>query len=215
MNPRRRLVDQEPAGAGRRLVAFGLDLLIAHVAVVVVLQLVLEPLWQAIGLDWLRVGWFFVLYTFLTLSLPILLYFAGYESSARQATPGMQWLGLLVTDGAGERIGLGRALGRNAVKLLPFQIAGLAVGLPANPFFDPLLGQWVWPSADAVHPWLLVGLLLAIVLAGLYLLVLILDGDGRAPHDRLTGTYVLRRDPRHSPRLASGDGPQRADAAAP
>lgn len=215
MNPRRRMIDQEPAGAGRRLLAFAADLLIAYLAVVVLLQLVLDPLWQAIDPGWLRVGWFFAVYTFFTVSLPILLYFAGYESSGKQATIGMQWLGLRVTDEDGQKIGLPRAILRNLIKLLPFEVARLAVALPANPFVHPLTGELTMPSGPELHPWLVIGLLLAIVLLGLYLLMLLLDGDGRAPHDRLSRTYVLRRDGSPDHGRPASVAPAQGDPAAP
>jgi uncharacterized RDD family membrane protein YckC len=43
---------------------------------------------------------------------------ACFESSAWQATPGKRLLGLSVTDERGQRISLGRATGRNLVKLI-------------------------------------------------------------------------------------------------
>lgn len=39
-------------------------------------------------------------------------YYAGFHSSARQATPGKRAFGIKVTDRAGARIGLGRGIGR-------------------------------------------------------------------------------------------------------
>jgi uncharacterized RDD family membrane protein YckC len=46
------------------------------------------------------------------------LYFALFESSSHQATPGKMALGLAVTDEAGNRIGFGRATGRYFAKIL-------------------------------------------------------------------------------------------------
>ncbi len=46
------------------------------------------------------------------------LYFAVFESSPRQATPGKMMLGLFVTDIHGRRITFGRALGRTLSKIL-------------------------------------------------------------------------------------------------
>ncbi|HET7266573.1 MAG TPA: RDD family protein [Oleiagrimonas sp.] len=48
----------------------------------------------------------------------IWLYFALFESSSTQATPGKMALGLLVTDEQGRRIGFGRATGRYFGKIL-------------------------------------------------------------------------------------------------
>jgi uncharacterized RDD family membrane protein YckC len=46
------------------------------------------------------------------------LYFALFESSRRQATPGKMLLGIFVTDAQGRRISFGRALGRNLSRVL-------------------------------------------------------------------------------------------------
>ena len=45
-------------------------------------------------------------------------YFALFESSAWQATPGKLALGLVVTDSAGGRISIGRAVARNCARIL-------------------------------------------------------------------------------------------------
>src|SRR5690606_10177125 len=46
------------------------------------------------------------------------LYFASFESSTKQATPGKMALGIIVTDYEGERISFGKALGRKFAKIL-------------------------------------------------------------------------------------------------
>lgn len=50
------------------------------------------------------------------------LYFAGMESSSKQATLGKIALGIKVTDVAGNRIGFGRATGRHFAKILSAMI---------------------------------------------------------------------------------------------
>jgi uncharacterized RDD family membrane protein YckC len=45
-------------------------------------------------------------------------YFACFESSDFQATPGKLAMGLVVTNAMGGRIGIGRAIGRNCARLL-------------------------------------------------------------------------------------------------
>jgi uncharacterized RDD family membrane protein YckC len=59
-----------------------------------------------------------VLFSFLALFLVSWFYFALFESSARQATPGKMMLGLFVTDLEGRRISFARALGRTLAKVL-------------------------------------------------------------------------------------------------
>ncbi len=45
-------------------------------------------------------------------------YYAGLESSAKQATPGKMAIGIIVTDLEGERLTFGRATGRHFAKIL-------------------------------------------------------------------------------------------------
>jgi uncharacterized RDD family membrane protein YckC len=53
-------------------------------------------------------------------------YFAGFESSRLQATPGKLWMGLVVTDMQGKRIGFFRAVVRLIMKALSGSLFGLA-----------------------------------------------------------------------------------------
>jgi uncharacterized RDD family membrane protein YckC len=53
------------------------------------------------------------------------LYFAFFESSSWQATPGKKLIGIVVTDENGNRIGFGRATGRFFGKYLSWLILGI------------------------------------------------------------------------------------------
>ena len=187
----RRLTDLEPAGFVRRASAFLLDILVAGVLLVLLLQLVLDPLRVALGPGWARVGWFYLPYALLTISLPMWLYFAGYESGARGATPGKRWLRIAVTSTAAAPLTFGRALLRTVLKLLPFETAHLFVALPANPFIDPLSGQLVIPALDTMGASVLTGLLLALLLLGAWVFTVMLHPDGRGPHDLLAHSFVV------------------------
>ena len=187
----RRLTDLEPAGFVRRAGAFLLDVLIAGVALVL-LQLVLDPLRQALGPAWARVGWFYVGYALLTVSLPVWLYFAVYESSERGATPAKRWLGIAVATTSGRPLTFWRAMMRTVVKLLPLELAHLFVAVPANPFIDPLSGELVIPTLGGLGASVLAGLLLAVLLLGAWLLTVLTHPDGRGPHDLLTHTFVVQ-----------------------
>jgi uncharacterized RDD family membrane protein YckC/Tfp pilus assembly major pilin PilA len=57
--------------------------------------------------------------------LAVVLYYVGFESSALQATPGKLALSIKVTDLEGERIGIGRSLGRYIGKF----VSGLTLGI--------------------------------------------------------------------------------------
>ncbi len=62
-------------------------------------------------------------------------YYAAFESSKSQATPGKLVLGLVVTDLQGERISMGRGIGRNLAKILsaiPLLIGFFLAGFTAR-----------------------------------------------------------------------------------
>ena len=191
MQPVRRFTDLEPAGFARRLAAFLVDVVIVYVAVVILLQLVLDPLREALGPGWVRVGWFYIGYTLLTVSLPTWLYFAGYESSQEQATLGKRWLGVVVTGPDGGEAPFWRALLRTLVKLLPFEVAHMAIALPANPFVDPLSGTFTVPALEDLGGSVVIGILIALLMLGAILLTAALHPDRRGLHDLVAGTYVM------------------------
>jgi uncharacterized RDD family membrane protein YckC/Tfp pilus assembly major pilin PilA len=62
---------------------------------------------------------------FLLILLAVVLYYVGFESSPLQATPGKLALSIKVTDLEGERIGVGRSLGRYIGKF----VSGLTLGI--------------------------------------------------------------------------------------
>lgn len=191
MQQSRRFTDLEPAGFVRRATAFIVDVAIVYVAVVVLLQAVLDPVRDMLGPGWARVGWFYVAYSLLTVSLPVWLYFAGYEAGDDRATYGKRWLGIVVTGADGGEISFGRALLRTFLKLLPFEVAHIAVTVPANPFIDPLSGAFVLPAGDDLAASTIVGVLVALLALGVGLLILAINADRRAPHDLLAGTFVM------------------------
>lgn len=205
----RRFTDLEPAGFARRLAAFLADVAIVYLAVVILLQLLLGPLREALGPGWARVGWFYVAYSLLTVSLPVWLYFAGYEAGDDRSTFGKRWLGITVTGSDGGEISFARALARTFFKLLPFEIAHIAVAVPANPFIDPLSGALMLPALEDFPPSVIAGLLVALLLLGAGLLVMAVHPDRRGPHDLIAGTFVMesaRASGRGVPTVAGDSG---------
>lgn len=94
------------AGFWRRFVAFVIDAILVGVVLTVLSWFVGG--WDRRELEAFDLAW-------LILTWP---YFAGFESSARQATLGKQALGLKVTDLDGRRITFARATGRHFGKFL-------------------------------------------------------------------------------------------------
>ena len=114
------------AGFWLRLVAHIIDGFIAPVFAVPIVLIGVIPfcffhsIWSDAP-DWVdslgavyAVGWI------LAICSSGLLYFAWFESSPLQATPGKMAVGLIVTDLDGERISFWQAVGRNSAKFLSY-----------------------------------------------------------------------------------------------
>jgi uncharacterized RDD family membrane protein YckC len=119
---------------------------------------------------------------FLLLVLPVILYFALFESSSWQATPGKRKLGLRVTDTHGERLSVARSLVRSLIKFLPWELAHACLwripGWPFNPQTPP--------------PIITVGLILVWVIAAVYVISLLMSKKHQTFYDMIAGSYVVR-----------------------
>lgn len=178
-----------PAPVRARLAAFGVDYLIIslYIALLVVLGVFLGP---GIGLDSLVAGPVRgQLLGLALLTLPVVLYFALWESSAGQATPGKRVLGLRVTGMAGRRLPLGRSLLRAVVKLAPWELAHTCLWrIPG------------WPDAvEAIPPGVVAGLVLVWLLVAFYLIMPWMSRLHQAPHDRAAGSLVIGAAPTSAP----------------
>jgi uncharacterized RDD family membrane protein YckC len=115
-----------------------------------------------------------------TLTLPVVLYFALSEASARQGTIGKQATQLRVTSRDLERIGFGRSFVRSALKFAPWELAHAVIHR------IPMTGDVPWPV------W--AGLVGSMVLAAVYLAGLF-TGQGRPLYDLLARTRVVEDPP--------------------
>lgn len=116
----------------------------------------------------------------LFLDLPVMLYFALFEASRWQATPGKRWLGLRVVTTEGKRLGLGRAVARNVLKLLPWEAAH--TGLYQMPG---------WPLEPQATPVSFTLFSAAYLLAGLFLATALGSEIRQTLYDLLTRTRVV------------------------
>ncbi|MEM7112309.1 MAG: RDD family protein [Chloroflexota bacterium] len=128
-----------------------------------------------INSGWLIYGW-----VFLTVSLPIWLYFIWGERSARQATLGKRLMGLKVVADSDEKPSWQQVFSRTVLKLIPWELFHLAFMLPV-----PLLND---PTA-AFRP----GFLMGFVVLILYLLVLVQTPRRQSIHDVIARTYVVAK----------------------
>lgn len=119
--------------------------------------------------------------TFLTLMLPVILYFTIQESAATQATWGKRKMDINVISVKGGRLSKTRAFIRSFVKFLPWQLAHTSIyHIPGWPF--TLHDLTLFPAA---------GLTLVWVLAGAYMLSPLISKTNRTPYDWLSGAYVV------------------------
>jgi uncharacterized RDD family membrane protein YckC len=111
-----------------------------------------------------------------TLTIPVVLYFAICEASSRQGTIGKQATRLRVTGRDLERIGFGRSLLRSSLKFAPWELAHAGI------HHIPKAGDIPWPA------WAV--LLASLALAGVYLAGLF-SRQGRPLYDLVAGTRVV------------------------
>ncbi|MEV7006063.1 RDD family protein [Streptosporangium sp. NPDC051022] len=111
--------------------------------------------------------------------VPVWVYLVVTEAGTAQATWGKRRAGLIVTADGGGRAGLGRIMARNAVKLLPWQLAHIAV-----------LRFWTAEDDSVVA---VPAIVLCYVLAGATVASALLRRDRAALHDLVAGTRVVGR----------------------
>lgn len=113
----------------------------------------------------------------LNFSLPSWIYFTASDASTRGATFGKRWSGIQVSREDGGRVHGMQALGRTAVKLLPWELVHASVfGLSKD--------------ADQFSIGQSVGLVVANALAVAYLACAVLTRGRRSLHDMAVGTVV-------------------------
>lgn len=179
----KRIVPATPAGLWRRTQAFLLDY-VAILAYMALLAAVFVPLSRGAQGSRLRslspLGG--DLLAFVTLVLPVTLYFAIGDASRKQGSWGKQRMGIRVQTLDGQRLGLGRSLLRSALKFLPWQTAHTVLfnwpGFPADP----------QPS-----PATYAGFGLVYALVGANVLAAWRTRRGQALYDLATGTEVVKQ----------------------
>ena len=173
------------AGFGARLKAFAFDYLPVAAYILLLFGVTMAFAWVMGSLgrpvNWPSNPLVGDLIAFLTLVLPVILYFTLQESSSRTATWGKRKVGLLVVNEEGERLTFGRAFLRSFLKFLPWQIAHTS------------LFHWEgWPFAPAEPTvMVLVGFGLAYLLVGIYIASALVSKKHRTPYDWVAGSYVV------------------------
>ena len=118
----------------RRIFAYLIDCLLVFLVFVTVSQLAFfVPLRHFVigSEEWFKSGWHTEVYTFLTISLPVWLYFILFESSPWKATLGKRLLKLQTVDSkTGDRISLPQAILRTFIMMLPWELAHFTNNIP-------------------------------------------------------------------------------------
>ena len=172
--------------AVRRLLAFAMDWLVVVLWGGVLFGAVMiatkgnppqpENPWQAQGIG------------FLTMTLPVTLYFALCESSAMRASLGKRVLGLIVSRETGGRLAFRSALLRNAVKFVPWE-------------FGHTVAQQAAFSGEGGFPAWVLGPAIVALVGPLWWLVAIVV-TGRTPYDRWACAQVANWEQLHNANVA-------------
>lgn len=172
------------AGFARRLKAFAFDYILigGYILLLAVTTLAGIKIGGTFGLSlrWPENPLLADLMAFVTLVLPVILYFTLQESSPKQATWGKRKVGLRVVTAGGGRLSLRQAFGRSLVKMLPWQIGHTCL-------FQVIT---VTPTPS----WVIGGYVLLYTLAGIYLASALISKKHRTPYDWVAGSYVIDRD---------------------
>jgi uncharacterized RDD family membrane protein YckC len=161
-----------------RIAAYSLDIVLLFAGIMVT-QALLRPVNPLLGPTRAATGWRVHLWVYASVSLPILLYFALCTGSKWQATVGMHLLGIKVSGPSGAPIGIGQAVWRSLVMLIPFEVNHFVMFYPRPIWNDP-------------KPGFRYGFIATSVLMIVYLASVLLTEHHQSIHDLLANTFVVK-----------------------
>jgi uncharacterized RDD family membrane protein YckC len=168
----------------RRGLAYLIDSLLAFGFYALTQRAIFLPLRRFLfGSDeWFASGIKSELYTILTISLPIWLYFTLTEVSVWQATLGKMWLGFQTIDAATKgQIVFWQSFLRTVIKMLPWEVVHLTINLPTPIRYDP-------------EPGFRLGFVLSPLLLVLYVALVVVTANHQSLHDLIARTLVVIRE---------------------
>jgi uncharacterized RDD family membrane protein YckC len=116
---------------------------------------------------------------FLTLILPVLIYFISSELGVSSNTLGKRIVGLKVVSMDNQKLTVNQVVLRNVVKFLPWEYAHILVYI------------LILVPKDADSQLLIFGLILANIIPLVYLAMIVLRKDHRGPHELVSRTIVM------------------------
>jgi len=173
------------AGFTKRLIAFGFDCLMIS-GYIIFLTAVRLAIINITGFLRLPFSWpesqlIAEIMAFVTLVLPVILYFALQESSSHQATWGKRKAGLRVINLNGGALTRTQAFMRSIVKFLPWQIAHTCI-----------FNVEGWPlEVTTLSPLVVTGFAMVYVLVGIYIASALISKKHRTLYDLISGAFVV------------------------
>jgi uncharacterized RDD family membrane protein YckC len=119
---------------------------------------------------------------FVLLTLPVVLYFALLEASPLRSTLGKRALRVAVVEANGDRLSTRRALLREAVRFLPWELSHALLWRVA-----------LSPDRGSISLWVTAGFGVVYALVLIYLATLFIGSQHRTVYDRLAGSIVIQR----------------------
>lgn len=173
------------AGFGKRLRAFAFDYLLICGYIVLLTAVTMAIIgiggFLGLALHWPENPILADLMAFVTLVLPVILYFTLQECSSKQSTWGKRKAGIRVVNADGGTLTRWQAIIRSLVKMIPWQIGHTSL------FHIPS-----WPlSVTTIPPAVIGGFILLYTLVGIYITSAFVSKKRRTPYDWASGSYVI------------------------
>ena len=173
------------AGFATRLRAFAFDYLIIFVYMVSLALMTMAVVGIAgligFSIQWPHNPFLADLLGFITLILPVILYFTFQESSPKQATWGKRKVGIKVIKTNGGRLSWKRAFLRSLVKFFPWQIAHTCIFQMGGFSSAPV----------ELSPLLIIGFMLVYILVIIYIFSALFTKRHQTPYDWISGSNVI------------------------
>ena len=167
----------KPAGLWIRIQAFAIDYLVilAYLALLTALMWIINSVSLDISQELFDDALSGQSVIFLVFTIPVILYFALFNSSLWQATPGKRWRNLRVIRPNGESLDRKRALGREILKFIPWELAHTCI--------------WqIRFAPEEPSPMITVGFVLVWILIGINIISLLISPNHQTLYDRLSGS---------------------------
>ena len=168
----------------KRTLAYFIDCLVAFAVVMLIIQwAILSQLREFIGITdtWFQSSVNMQLYVLFSISIPVWLYFAYFDSERSSGTLGKRLFKLRVRNIEDQKISFFKSFIRTVLKLLPWEIAHIGVIFPTPLYYE---------SEPSVRWSSYVGLILFAV----YVMGVWSDAKHRTLYDRMVGTIVYEEE---------------------